>query len=132
MTPTTWRTVVRGWTESTPYARPGTWAIVDTHTHVNVRTGGFEGRFVVGAWIRSASILAGAIPLGGAGLDLVLLAGADTPRWAKSIVREYENDLETLAQDLWESLPDEYLAVVPTLTQENVLDRLGLTDGTDE
>lgn len=129
MTP--WRTVSRGWMESTGYTRPGTFAIVDRTTFVELPWQ-FHGRWVVGVWHRSRSVIAGAVPLGGTGLHLTVLASADSPRFAKQIVRLYQDDPETLYTDVWEALDDSWTEPPMNVTRDALAVVLGFVELDEE
>lgn len=132
MSPLVWRTVARGWQESTGYTRPGTFAVIDTTAFVDVDRRGFYGRWVLGVWHLSAAVVSGATRRGGNSTRLTILAGADSPAWAKRLARAYQDDPESLYSDLWEML-DGWDLPPTSVTRETIGTRLGfVTDPTDE
>lgn len=125
---TAWRTVTARWYESTPYARPGTFVVVDSTMYVDWHSDELPGRWVLGVYHRSREVLAGAIPLGRNGLAVTLLTSSDHSEWARHRGHMFGRSVELLAEELWELLDDTWKTPPVSLTADTLAVRLGLID----
>lgn len=125
MSPTVWRTVSRGWQESTSYTRPGTFAVFDSGAYPEARAPYWTGRYYVAVFHLSLEALAIGKRIGGGGLTYTVLAAADSREWVRRLARHYRNDPEALYTELWETLGDEWTAEPANVTRENLAVRLG-------